>query len=64
VKLQCANGTARVTLWESRLSLGNKETAKFRLSGFFLRKNKLTVVIKLVKKMTPVHNTEIFRFSA
>ncbi|MGK0465369.1 MAG: hypothetical protein ACJAX4_000648, partial [Clostridium sp.] len=35
--LQCANGTARVTLWESRLSLGNIKTAKFRLSGFYFR---------------------------
>ena len=25
VKLQCANGTAGATLWESRSSLGNKK---------------------------------------
>ena len=36
VKLQCADGTAGVTLWKSRLSPGNKENTKFILV-FFLR---------------------------
>ena len=38
VKLQCADGTAGVTLWESRLSPGNKETIKFILVVFVLLK--------------------------
>ncbi|MBU3146870.1 hypothetical protein, partial [Clostridium sp. CF012] len=40
VKLQCANGTAGVTLWESRLSPGKKKTTKSNLVVFILRKYK------------------------
>ncbi|MBU3114564.1 hypothetical protein KPL55_23925, partial [Clostridium lacusfryxellense] len=38
VKLQCADGTAGVTLWKSRLSPGNKKNTKFILVFFILRK--------------------------
>ncbi|MCB2301104.1 hypothetical protein LGL05_25475, partial [Clostridium tagluense] len=53
VKLQCANGTAGVTLWESRSSPGKQKTTKSNLVVFILRKYNLGFGLSI--KITILH---------